>query len=234
MNGWLAAMILAGALTANGFAAGNGPEVLNVDQQISINADGITLGRLLRLWDHATGMQSSIPSELADLTLSVHFTGLSMSDAVQKIFAGLPVDFVVVAGQGIVVTAQSQNALRDEQPPFANEQLPFDEYPPGGVEQPLLMQGPQLVLAPRQQDPTLTPTPWGPVIPTPFGPMVAPSIEQAPFVQLPPVPGSPPQVPFFRPEVPFVPPVQAPNGPATNSLFGPLPVYQDTVPRWLR
>src|SRR5262249_16190829 len=130
MNGWLAAMILAGALAVDGFAARNGPEVLNVDQQISINADGIELGRLLRRWDQATGMQSSIPSELADLTVNVHFTELSVSDAVQKIFAGLPVDYILVGGQGIVVTAQSQNVSRDEQPFFANEQPPLDEYLP--------------------------------------------------------------------------------------------------------
>src|SRR5262247_1087686 len=53
-----------------------------------------------------------------------------------------------------------------------------------------------------------------------------PSGGPQPVVQLPPVFGAPPP-PFFAPTAPTPPPAGAPNGPAQNTLFGPLPIYQN-------
>ena len=84
MKEWLGAIILAGILAWDGSAA-SGPEVTNVDQKISISADDVTLDRLLRLWDQATGMQSVVSPELANHKLSVHFTGLDVNDALRHL-----------------------------------------------------------------------------------------------------------------------------------------------------
>src|SRR5215471_4451686 len=100
----LATIILPG----QAFAVG-GPQVVNRDGKISINADHITLGSLLSLWDKATGMKSTAPPELADRKLSVHFTGLSENDAVRAIFLGQPFEYAFVQGQGIIVTSPSSS-----------------------------------------------------------------------------------------------------------------------------
>jgi hypothetical protein len=219
MNAWLAAMILSGILAVDGSTAGKGPEVLNLNQRISINADRITLGRLLQLWDQATGMQSTVPPELENQILSVHFRGLSISDAVRKIFDGQSVDYVLIEGEGIVVTGRSQEVLPASQASVGSS-------PPEVAGQPVLQETPRSIVLPPQQEPT--------IIPTPFGPLLAPSGNQTPFIQLPPVPGAPPPLPFFKPEAPTLPAPGSVNVPAPNSLFGPFPVYQSTVPQWGR
>jgi hypothetical protein len=207
-------MIVAGTLAAAGFAGVQGPEVLNIDQKLSIDADDITLGRLFQLWDQATGMRSTVPSELANRRLSVHFAGLSVNDALQKIFDGQALGYVVVEGRGVVVTAPDQSGSTFEPPP-----APSDEEIPVFTEQP----GPPGTV---RMKPEIEPPPPK-LIPTPFGPIVNPNGSLAPpFTQLPPVDAAPPP-PFFRPPAPLIPPAGAPNGPAQNRLFGPLPIYQN-------
>ncbi len=272
MKEWLSTIILAGILTLDGSAAGKGPEVTNVDQKISISADAITLDRLLRLWDKATGMQSVVPAELANRKLSVHFTDLGVNDALRKMFDGQPFDYVLIEDHGIVVTARSQKESIAGPVPVDNHvtqviQQPVSQQPPSRVtrppEPPPVIQtpfgpiwnpssGPQPVVQLPQQPPTIVQTPFGPiwnpsggpqpmvqlpqqpptVIQTPFGPIWNPSGGPQPVVQLPPVFGAPPP-PFFAPTVPTTPPAGAPNGPSQNTLFGPLPIYQNpgtTVP----
>lgn len=214
MRQWLGAIILAGILGLNGFAAGQGPAVTNVDQKISISADDITLDRLIRLWDQATAMQSVVPPELANRKLSIHFTGLPISDALRKMFNGQPFDYVLVEGHGILIMERSQSE------PVAQSADVSD--PVEQVTEPAVSpEAPSLIVPPpEQQQPT--------IIQTPFGPIVGPYGREQPVVQLPPVYGPPPP-PFFALTVPPVPPAGAPNGPIQNSLFGPLPVYRDPV-----
>src|SRR5262245_4296868 len=107
MKEWLGTIILAGILAVDVSAAGRGPEVTNIDNKISISADDITLDRLLRLWDQATAMQSVAPPELANRKISVHFTGLTVNDALRRIFEGQPFDYVLVEGHGILVMDRS-------------------------------------------------------------------------------------------------------------------------------
>src|SRR5215471_12913947 len=103
MKEWLGTIVLGGILALDGSAAGSGPEVTNVNQKISISADDITLDRLLRLWDQATGMQSVVSPELANHKLSVHLVGLDVNDALRKMFAGQQFDYVLVPDRGISV-----------------------------------------------------------------------------------------------------------------------------------
>src|SRR5262250_1770785 len=109
MKAWLSIIILVGILALDGSAAGRGPEVTYVDQKMSISADDITLERLLRLWDQATAMQSVVPLELANRKLTIHFTGLPISDAIRKMFNGQPFDYVLVEGHGILIMERSQS-----------------------------------------------------------------------------------------------------------------------------
>src|SRR4030095_6180075 len=92
MERWLGSLILAMIVAASSFAAGPRPQAVKFDQTVSIDVENITLGRLLQLWDQATGMQSSVPRELSTRTVSISFSGLNVNDAVQKIFEKLPLD----------------------------------------------------------------------------------------------------------------------------------------------
>jgi hypothetical protein len=213
MRAWLGTIILAGILALDGFAAGQGPEVTNVDQKISISAADITLERLLRLWDQATGMQSVVPLELANRKLSIQFKGLPVNDALRKMFNGQPFDYVLVEGHGILVMERSQSA---PVAPSADVSNAVEQVP----EPPVSQEAPSLIVPPPEQQKPI-------IIQTPFGPIVSPYMEQ-PVVQLPPV-YAPPPPPFFALTVPPVPPAGAPNGPVQNTLFGPLPVYRDPI-----
>ena len=214
MREWLGAIILVGILGLDGFAAGQGPEVTNVDQKISISAADITLERLLRLWDQATGMQSVVPLELANRKLSIQFTGLPVNDALRKMFNGQPFDYVLVEGHGILVMERSQSA---PVAPSADVSNAVEQVP----EPPVSQEAPSLIVPPPEQQQPI-------IIQTPFGPIVSPYGMEQPVVQLPPVYGPPPP-PFFALTVPPVPPAGAPNGPVQNTLFGPLPVYRDPI-----
>jgi len=224
MKGWLSTIILVVILALDGSAAGRGPEVTYVDQKISISADGITLDRLLRLWDQATAMQSVVPPDLAGTKLSVHFTGLTVSDALRKMFDGQPFDYVLVEGHGVLVMDRSQGvpvaqAVATNVAPAAAASNDNDVEQV--VEPPVAQEPPSLIVPPPDQQQPF-------VIQTPFGPMLSPYGREQPVVQLPPVYGPPPP-PFFAINVPPVPPAGAPNGPIQNTLFGPLPVYHDPI-----
>src|SRR5215813_9262966 len=108
MKYWLVAGCLSLCFATVSSGAPKGPEVDLVDNKLSVNADNISLGRLLRLVDLATGIQSKVPPDLANRNVSVKFSDLPVEDGVRKIFQGQPFDYVVVQGQGVIVTAASQ------------------------------------------------------------------------------------------------------------------------------
>src|SRR2546421_11338113 len=137
MKRGLAAVLLIFAMVSGAFAAGKGPEINFVDNRLSINADSISLGRLLRLLDLATGMQSKVPPELANRNISVRFSGLTLEDGVRKIFQGQPFDYVVLVHQGIIVTSASQAVAGTESTPASNPspQQPFAAQP---IQQPFV------------------------------------------------------------------------------------------------
>src|SRR5437764_10216671 len=120
MKSSLATLLVILAMSAGAFAAPKGPEIDLRDNKLSINAEAIPLGRLLRLLDLATGMQSKVPPDLANRNVSVKFSGLSLQDGVRKIFEGQPLDYVVVEGQRVIVTAASQTTGAAESAPAYN------------------------------------------------------------------------------------------------------------------
>ena len=97
------------ALTWSAFGASSGPQIQIIDHKVSIQADAISLGRLLHLLDQATGMTSKAPPELENRKINVRFSDLSFDDAVKRIFEGQPFDYVFLGGKGIVVTSLSQS-----------------------------------------------------------------------------------------------------------------------------
>jgi hypothetical protein len=210
MKRWLGSLILATLAAAGGFAAGPGPQVVYFEQKVSIDAKSVPLSRLLRLWDEATGMHSSAPRELANQTVTVNFSELPLTEAVRRIFEKLPLDYVFIEAQGIIVTGRSQAAAA----PAAAETA---EAPPGYEGTPRVI---RLLPEKKPDQPALKPPP--PPIPTPFGPI--PNSGENTFIQLPPVMG-PPSPPFFAPAQP----PETPDAPVSsqNDLFRPLSIYQD-------
>jgi len=243
----LVASILMMSISVSGLAAAKGPEVDLIDNKLSVNVDSIPLSRLLQLVDRATGMTSKVPPELANRSMNVKFSGLELTDAVRKIFQGLPLDYVVVRGQGIIVTAASQTTSGSASEPVPQYNSPGvqpvdqpfvqDFPPPPGIPfQPGVPQ-PQ-----QQQPPAMVQTPFGP-IPNPNArvqqgqpnnPVTTPG-QNTLFPQSPQPIGQPIQntpglqqgnpVPFGSP-IPFgtpnVPVIQNQN----NGLFGNVPGAQ--------
>src|SRR5205809_6631855 len=183
MKHLVAALFLSMIIT-HSFAAGKRPEINLVDNKLSIDAESIPLGRLLRLLDLATGMQSKVPAELANRNISVKFSGLSIEDGVRKIFQGQPLDYVVVEGRVVIVTSASQmTSAGGESAPIYNalQAQPF----PQPVEQPFTPDFPQVPIPQPGQPPV--PQQQPPTIQTPFGPIANPRAGQ-PVPQIVPAP----------------------------------------------
>ena len=222
MRKWLCAVILAGTVATNAFAAGKGPEIQIVDDKLSISAEAVSLSRLLRLLDLATGMKSTVPPELANRNISVKFSGLNLTDGVRKMFQGQPLDYVVIAGQGIIVTAASQSITSSDwvpvyASPVQNDQPFVQDFapppPPGN---------------PNQQQPAMIQTPFGQIAnpranqpPAPNAPLSTPGQQNSLFPGQPQQPGQP------APISPPFPGVQPGNSPFTSpSPFGGTPQQQ--------
>jgi hypothetical protein len=225
MRKWLLSGLFCSLLASSAFAA-KGPEIGLVDNKLSIDAETVPLARLLRLLDMATGMKSKVPPELANRNISVKFSDLNLTDGVRKIFQGQPVDYVLIEGQGIIVTASSQNITGTEsvpaynagpaQPeqPFVQEFQGQQQLPPVGIQPG--MQG-------QQQQPAM--------IQTPFGPMANPRANQA--QQAPNTQGQqnalfPNAAPQNQPQPAVAP---APNGqPVNPNPFGTPSPFGTTTP----
>jgi hypothetical protein len=194
-------------------AVAKGPEVDLVDNKLSINAEAISLSRLLQLVDLATGMKSKVPPELANRNLSVRFSNLDLTDGLRKMFQGQPFDYVVVQGQGIIVKSISQPppsaetapapAAVNPPPPVQSFDQPFvQDFPPGQVP-------PQIQAQPQVQP--------QPMVQTPFGPIPNPRAQQ-------------PQ----QPNVPVTVPAQQntlfPNQLAQPNQLGQPPAIGQPVP----
>jgi hypothetical protein len=235
MKRWLAVLTVCSALGATTAAYAKGPEVDLVDNKLSINAEAIPLSRLLQMVDRATGMKSKVPPELANRNVTVRFSNLTMTDAVRKMFQGQPVDYVLIQGQGIIITSASQTggeaavsggAYTQASAPPVDQ--PFtQEFPPapGAIQQqPMPQQLPQ-------GQPAMVQTPFGPV-PNPRAqqqqqpntPLNAPGQQNSLFPTVGnPAPGPAPTLQPGNPN-PFgtTSPFGTPNQPANqnNSLFG--------------
>ena len=176
MKPWLGVSCIILGLVFGGQAFADGPEVVNIDQKISIHADNITLGDLFRLWDQATGMHSMVSPELADQRLSVRFTGLNVSDALRRISDGHQFGYILAEDQVIVTPRE---ALESAAAPEPQETLSPDSEVSQEADEPSFPEA-------ERMKPELLPPPQPTYIPTPFGPIVSPDCNR-PFIQLPPV-----------------------------------------------
>ena len=245
MKHGLAALLLAASVATGALAAGKGPEINLVNNKLSIDAESVPIGRLLRLLDLATGMKSKVPPELANRNISVKFSGLTLEEGVRKMFQGQPFDYVVLGGQGVIVTSAAQtvpgaggetNPVYSPAPgqvmaPQPIEQPFTPDFPPVAVPQPGFVPQPQQM--PPQQQPAIIQTPFGPIAnPRAGQPIVGGIAPTAPPVQQNPLfpgsngqPATPQQAapnPFGTPS-PFGTPQTNPN--SQNGLFGAPTVF---------
>jgi len=79
-----------------GLAADNGPEIRMVDRKLSVEARAIPLSQLLRMFDVATGLNSTAPKEMSAKPISVQFSDLDLGLAVRKMFEGQKIDYIFV------------------------------------------------------------------------------------------------------------------------------------------
>jgi len=177
MKRCVAALFLVATVSAGAFAA-KGPEVALVDDKLSVNVEAISVGRLLQLIDLATGMKSKVPPELSNRNISAQFTGLNVADGVRKIFQGYPLDYVIIQGKGIVVTAASQSSGPDSMPPAFSSQPAYQQP----VEQPFVQEFPPNPNMPIQmqqqlqgQQPAMVQTPFG-LLPNPRAQQQQPNV----------------------------------------------------------
>ena len=218
MKRWFVVFSFISMLCTGALVYAKGPEVDLVDNKLSINAEAITLSRLLQLVDLATGMKSKVPPELANRNISVKFSGLTLADGVRKIFQGQPFDYIMVQGQGIIVSAASQTAAAGELPPPSNSppavqsfDQPFvQDFPPGQIPQGQQLQQLQQPQPQQQQQP---------MVQTPFGPIPNPRAQQPQQVT-----PQPPQNSLF-PQLGQTP-GQAPTQIPGQVIGQPVPIFQ--------
>jgi hypothetical protein len=98
--GTLSVILLASAasLTAQGSLAVEARAGL-----VSIQADRVALGDLLRELDAAAGTTSVVPAGLEYKPVSVWFSDLPVRQAVRKVFEGTALDYAVIQGSRVVV-----------------------------------------------------------------------------------------------------------------------------------
>jgi len=159
MNKWGSAAVLILVITVSGFAAGSGPQIQVLDGKMSVTAEAVSLSRLLRLLDEATGMHSKVPAELANRNISVRFSGLDVDEGIRKVFQGQPIDYMVVAGQGIIITAVSQAITAADSAPAQ----PYNQVSPQQTDQPFPQDGQPAFFPPAAGAPPQ------PGVNTPFG-----------------------------------------------------------------
>ena len=78
------------------------------DGLVSVEADRVGLGALLRELDRVAGTTSDVPLELQSRSVSVAFSLVPLDEGIDRLFAGLAIDYAVVGGNRIVVLAASQ------------------------------------------------------------------------------------------------------------------------------
>lgn len=116
--------VVVALLLATTVAEAGDLDVRVVDGRVSINATAVPLGELLTTLDRAAGTESTIGPALQGRNVSVQFSDLELGGAIDKIFQGLGLDYVVVGGRRILVTAVSGVAAPNAGPGGAVTSLP--------------------------------------------------------------------------------------------------------------
>ena len=170
-------------------------DVRIVDDRISISASAVPLAELLAALDAVAGTESSVAIELRNRNVSVQFSGLSLDNAVEKVFEGLGLNFLVVGGRRIMVTAVSggpDGVTRGLSTTAGTSTPARPAAPAPAAANPFQMQGFQGQAAPQRVaqpggNPFGVPGQAAPqsgaqprVIQTPFGPIAAPERDTPP------------------------------------------------------
>lgn len=103
-------ILLALAATCSGMTL-HAQSGVNVDVNeglVSIEASQASLGSLLSQVDARVGTRSTVPTELRGRTVSISLERLALDRAIRKVFAGLGLDYALVANTEIVVLGESQ------------------------------------------------------------------------------------------------------------------------------
>jgi hypothetical protein len=112
----IAILLLAFLWHGQSVAAPEGVEIKLENNRLSVTANQVGLGRLLRLIGNVTGYEPSVPERLAQRPVSVRCTDLAVNEAIKKIFEGLPIDYVLTPGK-LIVTGVSQPFTEPVGPP---------------------------------------------------------------------------------------------------------------------
>ena len=210
-------------LPSGASAQANTLDIQVVDGQISVYAEAVGLGRFLTMFDRVAGTESTVPAELGNRNVSVQFRNLDFGESVKKIFEGLPLDYLVLGEERIVVTAVSETLTAGaglptvpapSPVPTPAPARPFAGVASGTPANPFQSPGanPAGVVSPTAPGAPVQPA----VIQTPFGPLVNPRANAQPAV-----PGQ--GFPFGAQPGATNPGVPAPNGAQrgnTPSIFG--------------
>jgi hypothetical protein len=140
-----------------------GPEIQVVDGKVSMNVQAMPLGRIVSLVDRAMGLQSKVVPELANQNISVRFNSLPLKDAVQKIFEGQPVNYMLIEGKGIQVTGRAQGGSTST-PTTSSfdsvQQSPINQPPPIPVNAPQIQPAQPVPVNPATGQPAVTNAPF--------------------------------------------------------------------------
>lgn len=96
---------------------------------VSIEADRVTLGRVLTELDTQAGTSSTVPQQFESRMVSVWVHEAPLESAIRKIFEGLALDYAVVGGNRIVVLAESKGGAPTALAPVQ----PRNSQPPPGL-----------------------------------------------------------------------------------------------------
>lgn len=77
---------------------------------VTIEADRVALGSLLKALDTEAGTTSAVPEQFASRMVSVWVNAAPLDQAIRKIFEGTLLDYAVVEGRRIVVLGDSSGA----------------------------------------------------------------------------------------------------------------------------
>jgi hypothetical protein len=209
-----------------------GPEIQVVDGKVSMNVQAVPLGRIVSLVDRAMGLQSKVAPELASRNISVRFNNLPLKDAVQKIFEGQPLNYMLIEGKGINVTgmAQGGSTATPTTSSFDSvQQSPINQPPPLPNVAPIQPANP-VPVNPATGQPAVTNAPFpatgNPATANPAATTAAPGGAVQPGQMPPPLGANPLPImsqPPVGPPVQPGPPPPGPQQPAAPGTLGATP-----------
>lgn len=235
-------LLLGLALLQGAAYAADEPKIDVIDGKISISAHAVPLGRFLKMFDRATGLNSEVKTGLGleNWNISVEFTDLNFDAAVSKIFQGQPLNYMVIKGKGIKVMDKAQGGattgVADSQPFNTPVNTPFNN-PPQSLNSPIQQIQPQQNPIQPAQMPNIFGTPppaaANPGAANPSAPLNSPGVMPPPLGAnnplINPVGGAGAGGNVFPNSGPAVMPSSQPQPPAPGTIPGATPGAAGTI-----